>query len=167
MSKTESGSILASIKPMFANAIYAGMKTAELRSHGPVRAISEIYIYTTAPKSAVTGYITVNPSYKMLLYDAVDRLGIDAITGGAMGVDQLMEYFSITYNSRNPLLSVFEITGVVEFESSVSLREIMYSPASQHNFKRRFSRPPQGWRYLAAYEASALREWGGSHESEA
>lgn len=52
--------IVLAIHPQHARKIYAGEKTAELRRASPVHRIHLVFIYETAPVSAITGMMLVS-----------------------------------------------------------------------------------------------------------
>ena len=72
--------IIASIRPEYATAIYEGIKTVELRSRGPRKFVDRIYIYETAPVSAITGHVDVTNIFASMEVNDIQR------SFGAVGV---------------------------------------------------------------------------------
>jgi predicted transcriptional regulator len=52
--------VVLSLHPTFARMIYRGTKTVELRKNAPLRRLTRVLIYETAPVSRITGVLEIS-----------------------------------------------------------------------------------------------------------
>lgn len=80
---------ILSIKSIYATAIYQGIKTIEVRKTA-IKHCDKIFLYETAPKRLITGYIQISQPLKVpieriiqeyLQYTLLDEKGLRAYAG--------------------------------------------------------------------------------------
>lgn len=122
--------ILMSIKPRFAEAIYAGAKRFEFRRRLPnVLAGTEVLIYETKPIGLVTGNFTI--AEKLLL--PIDELIAETIEFGGISEAELREYFCGV-----------KLCGAIRIANASRLLDPRSLNLNWYGLKR----PPQSWCYV-------------------
>lgn len=90
---------ILSIKSIYATAIYQGIKTIEVRKTA-IKPCDKIYLYETAPKSLITGYIQISQ---------ILRLPVDAIIRFYLQSTLLDEKELRAYAGHRPYLYLWPI----------------------------------------------------------
>jgi predicted transcriptional regulator len=130
--------LLLSIKPRFADAIFAGTKTFELRKVRPrVMAGDLVLVYVTVPRCRLEGAFRVGTVLEM----APEKLWLRV--RGKCGVTKAE--FMAYYAEKTTAFAI----GVAEawlLDTAVQLRELRSERII----------PPQGYRYLSVVETTAL-----------
>lgn len=90
---------ILSIKSIYATAIYQGLKTIEVRKTA-IKHCDKIYLYETAPKMLITGYIQISRP---------QRLPIDIIIRDYLRATFLDENGLRAYAGNNPYLYLWPI----------------------------------------------------------
>jgi predicted transcriptional regulator len=125
--------ILLSIKPRFAEAIYSGQKTIELRKRRP-RIIGEgatVFLYETTPVKQVTGYFVV----ANVIETDVSQLWSDARNQASVSRREYDEYF------RDSATGVgLYVSDAHQFRTPLDLGPAIGLALS--------ARPPQSFRYV-------------------
>ena len=86
-----STAVLLSIKPIFANAIFAGEKTYEFRkSVFKNKSVNKIYIYASAPVSRVIGYVYIEE----IIENPLHKLWKETQDGAGISQQYFKNYFS-------------------------------------------------------------------------
>ena len=128
--------LLISIKPQFAERIFSGSKTIELRKTSPkVNEGDLILFYVTSPEKMIKGIGRV----KGLIEDTPANLWSAYRDTAGIGKELYFDY----YNNSNKAIGIL-LKDVVEFQKSVSLSDIRSSIPS-------FA-PPQSYRYLSKFD---------------
>lgn len=130
--------LLLSIKPRFADAIFAGTKTFELRKVRPKVAAGDlVLVYVTMPRCQLEGAFKVGAVLEL----PPEKLWLRV--RGKCGVSK--EEFMSYYAGKNTAFAI----GVAEawqLETTVGLKDLRTEEIL----------PPQGYRYLTAGETSSL-----------
>lgn len=129
MRKTDRAVVVLALNPEFAEKIYSGTKTVELRKTRPKRVVTRVMVYETTPVKRVTGWFNVlwirtfTPTATWLKF------------GKALGITRrrLREYLRA---SRRAV--ILAIGRVKRFRSPMALRAVS-----------NLSRPPQSFAYVA------------------
>ena len=137
--------IVLAIKPKYAKAIYEGRKNWEFRK-APPPLFREMYVYESAPVSAVTGTITFSES----------------VTGIPMAVWDIVKT-NKCFARNLPGIS-FEVLQAYTGKRTVTALRVMDSKRFDEPVK--FSaRPPQNWgRYIIKRAATTETESESTHE---
>lgn len=123
--------ILLSIKPQFANAIFAGDKHFEFRKAIPRdREAKRVYVYASAPISRVIGFFDV----ESILSDHPDALWAETQSGAGITKEYFHKYFA-----GRQLGHAFKVKDASLFDEPRCL-------ASMFSIKH----PPQSFRYVSA-----------------
>lgn len=135
---------LMSIKPRYADMIYAGTKTVEWRKTTPaVRYPTKVFLYESSPVKMITGHFYLFgrfsidarkpgliPTHKMML---IDR--------GCITLDELRDY----QGKSGKVYGIF-IGKPVKYETPIKLSEIG------------MARPPQSWQYLSEERVAPINQ---------
>lgn len=123
---------LLAIKPRFADDIYSGRKTLELRQTSSLvpknLQVARAYLYETAPTKAVTGYVTLSkPSLFDIYLESANYQNLDDILRKiCIEEDEARSYL------RGCLGFLYPISYAVKFEHRVSSQELkelgIYTP---------------------------------------
>ncbi|MDW3192726.1 MAG: DUF3850 domain-containing protein [Cytophagales bacterium] len=128
--------LLISIKPQFAERIFSGNKSIELRKTSPK--VSEgdlILFYVTSPEKMVKGIGRV----KGLIEDTPANIWSEYQETAGIGEELYFDY----YQNSNRAIGIL-LKDVVEFKKTVSLSDIKSTFPS-------FA-PPQSYRYLSKFD---------------
>ena len=102
MPSPEPHDVVISIKPNFAQAIYAGQKTIEFRRRFPDSMSSrKAWIYETAPVSQITGFVTIAFVETVAVEGALDA----ALKCGGLTSDKFWAYFAGSETATGALTS--------------------------------------------------------------
>jgi predicted transcriptional regulator len=124
---------LLSIHSKYAAAIYAGIKTVELRSVPPKKPCERMYLYETAPKKLITGFIVpgvIGP--KMDARELTDLYGIQSLLGPS------------TLSGEEAYIRVGQIIGFTKKYHPIEIVEVV----KLENPIKLSGRPPQNFYYL-------------------
>lgn len=123
--------VLFSIRSSFVEAIFAGMKTVELRRHAPnVAKGTPMVIYSSGRDRAIRGHAVIGQIL------AFDPCSLWEVVGGETGLSR-PEYDA--YFAGAERAYAIPLEGISEGARHVSLAEMR----AQHGLE-----PPQSWRYL-------------------
>ena len=135
----ETKTVLISIHPEYAEAIFSGVKKVEFRRQYFRQPVKRIFVYSTKPTQKVVGYFDVDNIFQSSpnkLWKMFNHIGyIDS--------KKYFDYFAfcdlgIAIHISNPTL----------FEKPIKLSEI------------HLKNPPQSYKYLSASEAELLMQLG-------
>lgn len=137
---------LFSIKSMYAQAIYEGVKTVELRRVVPRVKVDRIYLYEVSPIKAITGYFTPGERIRIPMkwpgllaeYRVPELLG-----GGWMGPNYVEEVMTRIFGDK--YWTPIEVEDPIKLNKPVLLTELN-PPITA----------PQSWRYLTAGHSKFL-----------
>ena len=133
-------SILLSLKPQYADLLFNGSKTAELRRSAPKSEIDDVYVYVSSPDRILYGGFTVRQVWSGPLDEIWEKSERSACV-------EKEEYFA--YFSGSSTAHALEVADVWKFEDAVAL------PALRSKFAK-FT-VPQSWRYVRPEE---MRSFG-------
>jgi predicted transcriptional regulator len=119
--------IVLSLHPKFAQMIYQGTKTVELRKILPTRRVTRVLIYETAPVSKVTGVLEISWARRMPVREIWRRF--------STRIRVSWSDFRL-YLGRRKVAVVIGIGSRRRFKKAFGLRDIA-----------RMSSPPQSFRY--------------------
>jgi len=126
-------SVVLSIHPKWAELIYSGKKTAELRKSFPKDfdpELDRVYLYETAPVKKVTGFFLLEHGHDEEELQCSDELFDDVSKKSCVPRKQIDEYFK----SGNGKLEIWRIRTAVKFDAPFELHE---------------KRAPQSWMYAS------------------
>lgn len=130
--------LLLSIKPRFADAIFAGEKLFEMRKVRPKVATGDlVLVYVTSPRCRLEGAFRVGPVLEM----SPERMWARVRAGSALTKAEFLSY----YSGKTTAFAI----GIAEawrLETAVQLRELRSEQII----------PPQGYRYLSIGETASL-----------
>lgn len=134
--------LLLSIHPRYADAIFAGTKTVELRRRAPrIAKGDEVLVYSTIPTAAVIGTFTV---------ENVTETRLEPLWRRARGTAAVTrEQFHSYFDGLETGIGIW-VGQVRPFQSPISLWSLRNLWPGFH--------PPQGFRYLTSHEVGALFE---------
>ena len=138
---TSGRSLLISLHPRFAEAIYSGEKKFELRRTQPTGQFKRVFIYETAPVSALTGYFDVA---------CVQRRRKETIWQEAGNVLAITRAEFDAYLQGRESAIIIGVANPTRFERSVSLQDAVGTPE-----------PPQSFRFISPEFSSRLLRLGG------
>lgn len=123
--------LILSIKPCFSNEIYSGRKVVELRKRLGKHFLpsAKMFIYTSSPIKAITGYVIIDKIERMKVADIKVNHLIDA----CIAEDDFDRYYQYAEFG-----SIIWIGSVVRFE-----RQIQLSTLLKYNFTA-----PQSYCYV-------------------
>lgn len=129
-------SYLMSIHPKYAELIYAGKKTIELRSRFNPRLIhSIVYIYETSPVRQITGQCTIQIGD----YVSAADINSDLLAKICISEKELKDYLG---NSEGRLL---HLSDVCKYKDSIDISAV------------NVGRPPQSWKYFDSNRINFVR----------
>ena len=139
--------LLISIKPEYANRIFKGVKTIELRKTSPkVNKDDLIVFYVTSPEKMVKGIGKV----KEIVEDTPSNLWLNYRNLAGINEDSYFDYFENSNKAVGILLK-----DIVEFDESISLSKIKSEYPS-------FA-PPQSYQYLNKIDFLRKFSFFGAH----
>lgn len=139
-------SILLSLRPQYADPLFNGLKTAELRRSVPKSEVSDVYIYVSSPDRILYGGFTLRQVWSGTLDEIWEKYEHLACV-------EKEEYFA--YFSGRSTAHALEVANVWKFENAVGL----------HALRNKFANfaAPQSWRYVRPEEMRSLgrmkRNW--------
>ena len=119
--------IVLAIKPKYAKAIYEGRKNWEFRK-APPPIFREMYVYESAPVSAITGTVTFS----------------DSITGIPLSVWDIVKT-NKCYTQNNPGVSFAELEAYTGKNTLTALRVFDFKRFDSPYPLPSGARPPQNW----------------------
>lgn len=130
--------LLLSIKPRFADAIFAGTKKFELRKVRPKVTVGDlVLVYVTTPRCSLEGAFRVGG----ILEDSPQRIWLRVRDSCSLTKSEFMSY----YDGKSTAFAI-QILEAWQLETAVQLRELRSEKII----------PPQGYRYLTAVETTSL-----------
>jgi len=133
--------ILLSVRPIFARALLAGTKTAEVRRRFPQQpAGTTLYLYSSTPDRAVLGTIRLG---------SIDRPSAEDVWNLYKNEIQIDEGDLATYLSQAASAAILLVTDPNPWEYPVPLESLRKNVAVE---------PPQSFRYLNREHILALEE---------
>jgi predicted transcriptional regulator len=137
--------LLIALRPRFANAIYTGLKTVELRRTRPLGGFGLVFIYETSPIGAITGYFR-SAGVRRLEKDEIWKRYGESIAVTESEFDQYLEGLKFG--------TIIGVTAPVRFSRRISIREAVGTEDVPQSF--RFLSPATASRILRAGAGSDL-----------
>jgi predicted transcriptional regulator len=117
--------IVLAIKPKYAQKIYSGEKTFEIRRKIPKSMINRVYLYETTPVKKITGYFTL----KRVFTGPVDRVWQVVAPKSGLTPDSFY-----VYCGQRSKVSALEINFVEKFEHPLNPYREMPRFCAPQNF---------------------------------
>jgi predicted transcriptional regulator len=137
--------VIMSLKSKYAEAIYNGIKTVELRAVAPVKSVGRIWIYETSPKRMITGHFT--PGNVSLNHREVNSLMITYTS------EQLIGREAQPWQLRKELGDRwYKVIEVIE-----PTRLLYPVTPTSCGWPGKAWRSPESWRYVTEEENAFLR----------
>lgn len=136
----QANALLLSVRPKYADMIFSGAKSIELRRVAPkAQRGDRVFVYVSSPTKELHGTFTVRNIVKMPLEELWEYVKLDA----GVSQEEFREYFSGALFGFG-----IHLESPNRFHTPVSLEEI------QERWKG--FRPPQSFRYLNSTELAYL-----------
>lgn len=136
--------ILLSVRPVYAAALLAGTKTAEVRRRFPEQPRgTEIFIYSSSPDRSVAGTVRL---------DAIDRPSAADVWEEYREQIMIEELLLNDYLGEVDAAAILQVTEPTRWQRPVPLLELRQHLGVE---------PPQSFRYLNEDQALVLRALGG------
>ena len=96
--------VILSIKPVYADAIMAGVKKVEFRKKIFKRPVDKIYVYSSSPEKKIIGYFTIHS----IVEDTPSNLWETFKKVGGIAKDAFFEYYKDTEKGFSIKIDKFE-----------------------------------------------------------